>query len=124
MSWEMHRRSGLTVAAEGDAISGRTVILGLGRRWQLVVPCRVVDVVDEHRRQGFAYGTLSGHPEQGEESFVVSEDQDAAVWFEITAFSRPGAALVRLAGPVGRAIQAQATVRYENALALVMRSSA
>ena len=117
LTWEMHRRSGLIVAAEGPAMEGRTVVLGLGVGLKLLIPCRVVYVVDEPRRRGFAYGTLPDHPEQGEEAFVVTQDADEFVWFEIKAFSRPGALLVRWAGPVGRAIQSLATIRYERAVA-------
>jgi uncharacterized protein (UPF0548 family) len=34
----------------------------------------VVYVVDEHDRRGFAYGTLRGRPESGEELFAVGYD--------------------------------------------------
>src|SRR5947209_1067959 len=46
LTWEMHRRSGLTVAAEGPAVEGRTVVLGLGKGLKLLIPCRLVYVVD------------------------------------------------------------------------------
>ena len=114
--WEMHRRAGLTVAASGAATAGRTVVLGVGLGLVLVVPCRVVYVVNEPHRHGFGYGTLPDHPEQGEESFVVVRDDAGAVWLHITAFSRPGSPLARLAGPVNRAAHALATRRYELAL--------
>ncbi|TAK71185.1 MAG: DUF1990 domain-containing protein [Actinomycetota bacterium] len=117
LSWQMHRHSGLAVATDGPVEQDRTVVLGLGFGLSLVIPCRVVYVVDEHARQGFAYGTLPDHPEQGEEAFVVTLDDNGSVWFDITAFSRPGGPLVRWAGPVGRAIQSMATTRYERALA-------
>jgi uncharacterized protein (UPF0548 family) len=116
----MHRRSGLVVAAEGPAVEGRTVVLGLGMGLMLLIACRVVYVVDEPARRGFAYGTLPDHPEQGEEAFVVTQDDDGLVWFDIKAFSRPGALLVRWAGPVGRAIQSVAMTRYERAVARVV----
>jgi len=98
-------------------MEGRTVVLGLGVGVKLLLPCRVVYVVNEPNRRGFAYGTLPDHPEQGEEAFVVTQDGDGSVWFEVTAFSRPGASLVRWAGPIGRAIQSLATTRYERAVA-------
>jgi uncharacterized protein (UPF0548 family) len=120
LTWEMHRRSGLVVAAEGPAVEGRTVVLGLGMGLMLLIACRVVYVVDEPARRGFAYGTLPDHPEQGEEAFVVTQDDDGLVWFDIKAFSRPGALLVRWAGPVGRAIQSVAMTRYERAVASVV----
>jgi uncharacterized protein (UPF0548 family) len=116
LSWQMHRRSGLAVAAEGPAAEGMTVILGMGRPLVLVMPCRVLYVVNEPDRRGFAYGSLTDHPEQGEESFVVVIDADDTVRLEITAFSRPGNTLIRASGVVGRRIQARATRRYVDAL--------
>ena len=50
------------------------------------------------RRFGFAYGTLPGHAESGEERFLIEWDQDEdGVWFDILAFSRPAP----LPGPAG-----------------------
>ncbi len=72
--------------------------------------------VDEADRVGFAYGTLPGHPECGEESFVVSSDARGDVWFEIRAFSRPGTWYVRLGAPVSRLIQRSITELYLRAL--------
>jgi len=80
-----------------------------------VATARVVYLVDELDRSGFAYGTLPGHPEKGEESFVVIR-RDNRVTFEITAFSRPHHALARLGGPITRLVQLRATRRYIAAL--------
>ncbi len=77
---------------------------------------RVVYVVDETHRKGFAYGTLPGHPESGEEAFVVELDGDGTVTFTITAFSRPSSRLARVAGPVNRAVQRWITGRYLRSL--------
>ena len=90
------------------------LVLG-GSRIGLVLPCRVVHVVDEPRRRGFAYGTLPGHPEQGEESFMVSHEPDGSVVLRISAFSRPGNALSRLCGPLARWVQDRMTNRYVDA---------
>lgn len=46
---------------------------------------RVVAVVDEPDRWGFAYGTLPGHIEVGEEAFVVEHRLDGAVVVRVTA---------------------------------------
>jgi uncharacterized protein (UPF0548 family) len=62
-------------------------------------------VIDEPNRWGFVYGTLPGHPEEGEEAFIVSISEDGIVRFEITAFSRPANLIVRFSRPVGRGIQ-------------------
>jgi uncharacterized protein (UPF0548 family) len=80
------------------------------------VGCRVIYVVDEARRYGFAYGTLPGHPECGEEAFVVEHRPDDEVVFAISAFSRPADWLVRIGGPFVRRLQARATSSYLNAI--------
>lgn len=70
--------------------------------------CRVVYVLDETqpvRRSAFAYGTLPGHVELGEERFQIEWHADDSVWFEILAFSRPNHILARLAYPYVRRIQ-------------------
>ena len=71
--------------------------------------CRIVSVVDEAgpvSRFGFAYGTLPGHVESGEERFLVEWDQaDDAVWYDIVAFSRPHHVLTRLGYPLVRRLQ-------------------
>jgi uncharacterized protein (UPF0548 family) len=73
--------------------------------------CRIVYVVDERgpvARFGFAYGTLPGHAESGEERFLVEWDHgDGSVWYDILAFSRPSHVLARLGGPLARRFQAR-----------------
>lgn len=114
MTWEVHRRSGLQVRASASparrdaVVSQRVGIRSLG----IVAPCRVVYVVDEPDRRGFAYGTLPGHPETGEEAFVISWQRDGSVTLELTAFSRPANILSRLGGPVTRLVQDRVTDRY------------
>ncbi|MGN6502732.1 MAG: DUF1990 family protein [Pseudolysinimonas sp.] len=81
------------------------------------IPARVVYVIDEPLRKGFAYGTLPGHPERGEEAFVVEYRDDDSVWLTIRAFSRPANALFWLGYPVLRLLQEFFTRRYERALA-------
>lgn len=111
-SWDMHRGSGLAVAATGPATEGRTVVLAVPKPLGLLIPCRVVYVVDEPRTKGFGYGTLPGHPESGEEAFLVTIDDTGAVWLDITAFTRPGSSLVRLVGPIARGLQHLALHSY------------
>lgn len=71
----------------------------------------------EVRRCGFAYGTCPGHPESGEEAFLVEWDTDDVVWLRVIAFSRPATWYVRLAGPAARGMQAFITRRYLRSLA-------
>ena len=69
--------------------------------------CRVVYLVDEHgtsETYGFAYGTLQGHGERGEERFTVEFNSDQSVWYGLYAFSRPNM-LARLAYPYTRSLQ-------------------
>lgn len=115
LSWEMHRRCGLRPKASAPrAAEGVEVVCRFG---PLSVPCRVVWAVEGPKRAGFAYGTLPGHPECGEESFVVEVADDGSVWFEVRAFSRPGRWFTRLAGPLGRWVQQWMTRRYAKAVA-------
>src|SRR5204862_741991 len=69
--------------------------------------CRVVYVIDEAKRFGFAYGTLPNHVECGEERFSIEWHADGSVWYDIYAFSLPQHPLVRLAFPVARKLQKQ-----------------
>lgn len=72
--------------------------------WSLSA-CRVVYVVDEPRRFGFAYGTLPNHVERGEERFLIEWLDDDSVWYDILAFSRPHHPLVKLSSPIARRLQ-------------------
>ena len=101
LAWRMH--AGMRVRPQADrprAEPGARVTLSLGiGRCSLHAPCEVVWAVEEPRRQGFAYGTLPGHPERGEEAFLVEWDEQDAVWLTIFAFSVGRAWFTRLAGP-------------------------
>lgn len=121
--WRMHRRAGIRVTA-GAAVAAPDVVvvqgLGFGRA-SLIAPCRVVYVIDSPDRKGFAYGTLPGHPERGEEAFLVDLDDDGTVFLTIRAFSRPASTAARLAGPAGEILQDLILVRYRRALAALTR---
>jgi len=70
-------------------------------------PARIVYTIDEigdPQRFGFAYGTLTGHAEIGEERFTVEFRRDQTVWYEIYAFSRPHR-VARCAYPLSRGLQ-------------------
>ncbi|MEU1629324.1 DUF1990 domain-containing protein [Streptomyces sp. NPDC020096] len=107
LSWRMHRAMGVRMdSPAAEAAPGVRVMVGLGPgRWRIQAPCEVVWTVREPHRIGFAYGTLPGHPECGEESFIVEQDGDGAVWLGITAFSRAASWYMRAAGPLGRVLQ-------------------
>jgi uncharacterized protein (UPF0548 family) len=119
LGWQTHLRSGLQVSTSSATVKGDTVVmLGIGAGpFTLRAPCRVVYVVDEPDRQGFAYGTLPGHPESGEERFVIEMAADDSVSFSIAAFSTPASRLAEVAGPLGRLAQSRMTARYFRSLA-------
>jgi uncharacterized protein (UPF0548 family) len=123
MGWVVQRRAGLGVQTSSDRVELDAVaVIRLGPRpFAVRAPVRVVAVIVEPERRGFSYGTLPGHPETGEESFVLTfepneRDESSAVRLTIRAFSRPGGWLGRLSGPAGRGIQRQITRRYLRAL--------
>jgi len=119
LAYRMQKGTGIFQAADtaiAEPGTGLTVRLGAGPL-RITAPCRVVYVLDEPDRRGFAYGTLPGHPEIGEELFAVEYDPtDDAVYGLVTAFSRPGAWYVRLGGPVVRAIQHYIAGKYIDTL--------
>jgi uncharacterized protein (UPF0548 family) len=118
-AWQMHLRAGLRVATSSATVEQDAVVmLGIGAGpFSLNAPCRVVYTIDEPNRQGFAYGTLPGHPESGEEAFVIEKAGDDTVTFSITAFSRPASNLAKLAGHLGQFAQRRMTGRYLRSLA-------
>jgi uncharacterized protein (UPF0548 family) len=87
---------------KGAAVAVKAWACGM---WSLNA-CRIVYVVDEADRFGFAYGTLPDHIERGEERFLVERNRtDDSVWYDILAFSQPRHPLVRLGFPVARMMQ-------------------
>jgi uncharacterized protein (UPF0548 family) len=93
-----------TPIQEGNVVAMLAHVFGL---WWLNA-CRIVYLLDESkplRRFGFAYGTLPGHVERGEERFSVEWHGDDTIWYDLRAFSRPRYWLVRLGYPVTRRLQ-------------------
>jgi uncharacterized protein (UPF0548 family) len=118
MSWQVQARAGLDVKASGLRVTEGAVAsmrLGYGPVG-VSIPCRIVYIVDEPHRCGFAYGTLPGHPESGEELFLLERGDDGSASFTISAFSRPATVLTRLGGPVAHAVQRAMTGRYLRAV--------
>lgn len=117
LSWEMHARSGLGVAASHPQVVPEAVVrlafrLPVGT---LYAPCEVTDVWRDDERAGFSYRTLAGHPEQGTESFDLTMGPAADVTFTVTAMSRPGTWLTIVGLPVMRVVQRRITGRYLHA---------
>ena len=72
-------------------------------------PARIIYLVGEGgdvERFGFAYGTLPGHAERGEERFLVEHDRrSGAVFYDVFAFSRPNQPLAWIGYPFARVLQ-------------------
>ncbi len=121
-TWAMHRGAGLRVVADGPIAAGTNVAFSAPLLIGFVDgTCRIVVVVDEPNRYGFAYGTLSVHPERGEESFVVSRDDDGTVRLDIDGVSRPTHPLAGLAPPFADHLQDRAVRRYLAAMRTLTR---
>jgi uncharacterized protein (UPF0548 family) len=111
--WEQFRLGWVEAWSPETPIQVGEVVAVMGRAiglWWLN-SCRIVYVVDESgpiNKFGFAYGTLPGHVESGEERFLIDWDQgDDSVWYDILAFSRPNHILTRLGYPMVRRSQKQ-----------------
>jgi uncharacterized protein (UPF0548 family) len=112
--WRLQSGIGLRVRASGSPRNpGVVVALTAGLpAFGYDIPCRVVWAQTEGDEQGFGYGSLPGHPESGEECFVVTLRPDGAVVFTTRVFSRLASPLARLGGPASRAVQRAAIEGY------------
>jgi uncharacterized protein (UPF0548 family) len=117
LSWQVHRGAGLTVDARTERVEPDSEVhLGLPvGPLTVAAPCRVVYIIDEPDRQGFAYGTLTGHPERGESRFEVQLDAEGEVRFRVVSFSTPATWWSRAGGPITRQVQDRVTDRYVGA---------
>lgn len=110
LAGEVQRRAGARVTLsevplrEGTRVDMRLLVFR--------IPCLVVWAERTADRCGFAYGTLPGHPERGEERFELELLPSDDVMFRIVAFSLPGRWFTRLGGPVGRWVQRRMAARY------------
>lgn len=87
--------------AEGATVTLRSSQAG----FHTLNACRIVRVVEEPRRFAFAYGTLAGHIESGEEIFEVVLDADDRVHYRVFSFSRVASPWLRFGTPIARSYQ-------------------
>jgi len=117
LNWGIQKGAGFRLEKSGRVATGAQNRLGL--HWgpfQTWAVCQVVYVIDEPKRKGFAYGTLPGHPERGEESFIVSINDEGLVSFDIVAFSKPARWFAKLGSPLLRFLQQHVTWKYLDAV--------
>jgi uncharacterized protein (UPF0548 family) len=101
---------------DARAIAGKDVVVcaRIGPLWT-INPCRIVYVIDEPDRAGYAYGTLPGHSEHGEETFTVERTSDGVI-AETIAYARPQDLLARAGKPFAHRVQARIKRDYMAAL--------
>lgn len=120
LDWAVKTRSGFQVLGGcGAADLGRDYELGF-RLGPVRVrePVRVVGLVREQDRCGFAYGTLRGHPVSGEEAFVVHRDAAGQVFLTIRSFTLPAPGWRTAAFPIF--LVAQQALRHRYIASLVV----
>ena len=105
--WEMFHNGWTQLCWPDAPIESGTNVAMMARCFGLysINFCRIVYVIDEPRKYGFAYGTLPDHVEAGEERFVVEWLEDGTVWYDVFAFSRARHVLARIANPAVRGLQ-------------------
>ncbi len=104
-NWTMYRLEWTRLFPFDAPIAvGEVVCVVVNHRlcWSLN-PCRIIYILEETgavERYGFAFGTLPGHSEEGEERFTVEWNRaDDSVWYELLAFARPHHILARIGFP-------------------------
>lgn len=110
-SWEHFHLGWVAASPTETPIETGQIVAVMGRVLRLwwLNACRIVYVIEEVGpiiRFGFAYGTLPGHAESGEERFLIEWDRSSnEVWYDILAFSRPNYFVTKLAYPLVRCFQ-------------------
>lgn len=109
--WSMYNLSWTKLCWPDSPIQEGAVVAILARHygfWSLNA-CRVIYSLEESgslMRNGFAFGTLPDHSEQGEEQFTIEWDRKSnTVWYELYAFARPIHPLAILGWPIAHQIQ-------------------
>jgi uncharacterized protein (UPF0548 family) len=95
-NWTMYQLDWTRLYPPNAPIAAQEVVCVVANHhvcWSLN-PCRIVYVLEGEagtiRRYGFAFGTLPGHSEEGEERFTVEwRQEDDSVWYELLSFARP-----------------------------------
>ena len=102
---------------DAEAVAGATVlvVLAIGPL-TLVAVNRVVWLVDEPDRWGFAYATLPGHPERGQESFEVVLRNDGSVVATVVGRGIVALPWGQVLQPLLRPLQERFAERYLDAV--------
>lgn len=154
LTWKLQESAGVIARPVRRVHIGQIIHLRLNpiwpappRRWRgrdLSIPvgtCEVVDVIDTERAAGFAYRTLPGHLESGEQTFLVSIGPEGFIGPEgstgpegsagpeerlgvsITSDSVPENPLLKAFAPLSVAAQKMMAARYAEGLKQILRSA-
>ena len=110
-SWTMYRLDWTRLyPPAAPIVEGETVCVVVDHGFcRSLNPCRIIYVLEESgesERYGFAFGTLPGHSEEGEERFTVERHRaDDSVWYELLSFARPHHILAKIGFPFVRLFQ-------------------
>ena len=108
-AWQMFNLGWVRVFPRDAPITVGTTVVVVIRHfgfWSMNAS-RIIYLIEEDQRLGFAYGTLSHqHAEQGEERFSVEWNSESdLVTYDLLAFSRPQEWQAKVALPVVRRLQ-------------------
>ncbi|MFJ6652437.1 DUF1990 family protein [Microbacterium sp. NPDC091313] len=110
---------GTPFVAPGTTVHLRGRVAGLRADAEL----RVISVIEEPRRTGFALGTVSGSVVSGEELLVIEWRDNDEVWFAVRAFDRPVALLYRVFRGLVRRRRRELFQRYLRAISPLYATS-
>jgi uncharacterized protein (UPF0548 family) len=121
-SWTMYKLDWTRIYPPDAPIAiGETVVVIVNHHfcWSMN-SCRIVYVLEENEateRFGFAFGTLPGHSETGEERFTVEWNRDDdSVWYELLAFALPHHILAKIAAPFVHFVQRKFALDSQKAM--------
>jgi uncharacterized protein (UPF0548 family) len=122
-AWALHRgiRGAIHPAEAALAIGTTLLVVAPFGPFQMAVPDRIVGLVDDPERFGFAYGTLDGHAEAGEELFLAEQVAPGRLRLTLRIHARPGTTLARIGTPVVILLQRAAARRYLDAWSEAIR---
>jgi uncharacterized protein (UPF0548 family) len=103
---------GTPFVGAGTTVQLRGRVAGLKADGEL----RVIFVVEEPRRVGFALGTVGGSVVSGEESFMLDWLDNDEVWFTVRAFDAPTAVMYRTFRGMVRRRRRELFTRYLRAI--------
>jgi len=106
-SWQQFPSSWTKVEPNSTPLEKGKVVAVLFRLFGLwfINSARIVYTLNSDKQYGFAYGTLPGHVEKGEECFWIERDASGQVTYHIRAFSQPACWIVWLGYPIARYFQ-------------------